>query len=988
MATESAGIGIWDYDVTSGWLDWDKGMFRLYGVAPTDFGHSFEDWERTLVGDSRDRVIANFQAAVESGNRFETELTIRRANDGTLRTLYGQAQVIRDDAGEAVRVVGINRDITAQQASKQALRAAKERFGGIFEQTGSGVAVFRPIDDGADFEFIDYNPAGARMDQTPRGAVIGRRITECFPGVEEMGLLAVLQRVARTGEPEQLPVSQYDDGRVAGWRENRVFRLSSGEVVAVYDDLTEIKQAQQASEQARRLAEEASRAKSAFLANMSHEIRTPLNAIIGLSQLLRQSDLNENQLDHLNKIYHSSRMLLGILNDILDFSKIESGRMELEARSFELQEVISQVSVMFDETIHTRQVEFLYDIQPDLPSSLVGDSLRLSQVLTNLLSNAFKFTNEGGLVKLGIYSTEPARGDHVGLRFSVSDTGIGMSEEQLARLFQPFSQADISTTRQYGGTGLGLVISRRLVEAMGGELSVASTPGEGSTFQFSVELPIGQETRKATKCPDTRGHRVLIVDDHEEARAILRQMLQFCDFATEEVASGEASLEVVAAAERRNEPFDFILMDWHMPGGMNGAETCGALEQMRRRGELQQTRSPLLMVSAYQKDEVNLPEGLTTDFLAKPLDASMLYDALVRAETGNPRLRQRPADSRPPPDLDGCELLLVEDNEINQEVAQLLLEATEAHVRVAENGAKAVESVLDRPPDLVLMDLQMPVMDGYEATRRLRTEGYTGPIIALSAAVMDDDRQRASDAGMDAHLGKPIDSEQLYAKLRAFLAAPESAQQPTVATSAPVAADSDESPSLLQGQGGLPAHLPGFDLQQGLRQLAGDETVYIRLLRGLRSKICSDYAPLVDHLRSGDVEAARRIAHTLKGTAGTLGGVDLWRLAEEIDITLKGGGTVEEGRIKALERVLNEAEQALGELESNDQLAVSVGTAQAVPRLRSYMENSELVDESIVQEAAAWLREQGHDTAALEAHIAQLEYDEALRILDAMHPPD
>ncbi|MCG5534378.1 response regulator, partial [Halorhodospira sp. 9621] len=461
--------------------------------------------------------------------------------------------------------------------------------------------------------------------------------------------------------------------------------------------------------------------------------------------------MSAKQRDQLRKIEHSSRMLLGILNDILDFSKIEAGKLELETHEFQLCDVIEQMATLFGEKAHAGGLELLYDIPPSLPQTLVGDSLRLAQVLSNLLGNATKFTERGGTVELGIRSVESALAGHATLRFYVRDTGIGMSEAQIARIFQAFGQADTSTTRRYGGTGLGLVISRRLVEAMGGELTVDSAPGEGSTFAFTLTLPLGEDREATIACPNTRGHRVLIVDDQPSAREIMRELLHHCAFTTEEAASGEAAIERIVAAEQRGEPFDFILLDWMMPGGMTGTETCAEIERRRQSGELRQTQPPILMVSAYAREEIEIGEDQVTDFLAKPLTASSLYDALARAERGGEPGRDAPS-SHHAPDLRGHRLLLVEDNEINREVATELLEKTGATVETAENGAVAVEAIRANPPDLVLMDLQMPVMDGYEAMRALREEGYDRPILALSAAVMDEDRQRAAQAGADGHL--------------------------------------------------------------------------------------------------------------------------------------------------------------------------------------------------------------------------------------------
>ncbi len=1095
LATESAALGIWDYDVASGRLDWDSGMFRLYGATPADFGHTFEDWAATLLPDSRETAVTAFQAAIASGKTFDVQIDVRREDDGRVRTLHGQAQVIRDDTGKAVRVVGVNRDITEQEenrqqlaaeeakfrglfelapvgiamndfttgefldfndavnepagysrtefsalsyfdvtpkeymaqeqaqlesmqrigrygpfekeyihkdgsrypvllhgfktttpagreviwsiiqdiseqkATEQALRETTERFGGIFEQTGSGVAVYRPVDGGKDFEFIDYNPAAEQMDHSKRSAVIGRRLTECFPGIRQMGLLDALERVARTGTPEQLPVSEYQDDKIAGWRENRIFRLSSGEVVAVYDDLTEVKKAQQESERALAEAKRANRAKSEFLANMSHEIRTPMNAIIGLSQILQQSSLPDAAQETVNKIVRSSRMLLGIINDILDFSKIESGRLELEERSFSINEVTEQIAVLFNEAARRKDLELLYNIQPNLSHQLVGDSLRLSQVLTNLLSNAIKFTDEGGMVEFGIKTIGQPHSGQVQLEFSVRDTGIGMTRDQLANLYKAFTQADTSTTRRYGGTGLGLVISQRLVEKMGGELFASSKLGRGSTFSFTVEFPLGEDEPRATGCPRTTGERVLVVDDLANARLILQTMLEHCDYEVATAACGEEAIDQIRQAEANDRPFDFILMDWRMPGGMDGAETIRELERLRASGELRQTSTPILMTSAYDRSNIDLPDRLYADFLEKPITASTLYNALLKAEQGTGAV----VESRKQAlalDLSGHQVLLVEDNEINQDVALLMLKKTGAQVKLAENGFQAVKAVNDNAPDLVLMDLQMPIMDGYEATRQLRENGYHGPIIALSAAVMDDDRKKSAQAGVDAHLGKPIDSVLLYDMLSRHL---------DVQASPRAASDSLAEPT----EAGLPRGLPGFDLQRGLARVGGSPIDYQRLLFKFRRNINNKYRTIIEHLEQSDWESAQAVAHTLKGVAGTLGAVELQGAAAEIDHAIKQGHSVSNDLTAAMERALENAEKALEAIDCPEE-EHGGGSREALDRLHSMLANSELIDDTLLLEALSYLGNRGHAVDELKGQIENMDFDAALSTLDKM----
>ena len=520
-------------------------------------------------------------------------------------------------------------------------------------------------------------------------------------------------------------------------------------------------------------AEEATAMKSMFLANMSHEIRTPMNAVIGMAYLALKTPLSEKQRDYVNKIHNAGTSLLGVINDILDFSKIEAGRLDIEAVDFRLDDVIASVTSITAQKAQDKGLEFLVDVADSVPQTLVGDPLRLGQVIANLINNAIKFTEQGE-VYLTVELLEQV-GERATLGFSVMDTGIGMTPDQAARLFQPFSQADASTTRKHGGTGLGLTICRRLVELMGGEIWLESEPGDGSTFLFTVSVGVSSGVARSRVAPEQlRAVSALVVDDNAAARDILVHALVGVCARVDAVSSGE---EAIAAVRQHDSdrPYDVIFMDWRMPG-MDGIQATRLIKE----DPSLTTRPAVVLVTAFGREEVREEaERIQMDgFLLKPVTASMLFDILVAlfAGAGEDRTALAPLGDRHADRLRGLRVLLAEDNEINQQIAVELLEGVGATVEVANDGVDAVRKVLSQPTppdyDVVLMDLQMPEMDGYQATREIRSDPRFAsfPIVAMTAHATIEERQKCLDAGMNGHVSKPINPSSLFDTLERFAA--------------------------------------------------------------------------------------------------------------------------------------------------------------------------------------------------------------------------
>jgi signal transduction histidine kinase/CheY-like chemotaxis protein len=811
-----------------------------------------------------------------------------------------------------------------------------------------------------------FNEAAERLTGYSRDEVTGKHWNTLIPGDD-----AALHLPDTPQSQQSTLLTRDKQARIISWR-NSFFTPDEYAVsqVSFGIDITAQIHADKAMREAREAAEAASRMKSEFVANMSHEIRTPMTAIMGLGHLLEHTEMSPAQRDYVHKISIAARALLAILNDILDYSKVEAGKMELNPEDFNLDELLSTLATVVSSTAEKKDIEVLFRVSPEVSHYLWGDDLRLQQVLTNLLGNAIKFTEKGQVVlEVSQFSADD---DDLMLEFRITDTGIGMSEEQRTNLFRAFQQGDASTTRRFGGTGLGLAISQRLVKLLGGNISVESEEGKGSCFAFIVPLKKQKEGQGVPLGPPLVGaYRTLVVDDNDLAREALAETCRRLEWDVTTAASGEEAVALHEAARDAGTPFEVVLLDWRMPG-LDGLEAATRM----RSGQSAEDPMIVLVVTAYSREMIiqQADNDILDGIISKPATPSLLRAALAQQLPVEPSGRVMR--------LAGLHLLVAEDNPINQEVARDILEQEGAEVIVATTGREAVdilcmEAIL---PDAVLMDVQMPEMDGLEATRRLRKDARFSrlPIVAMTANVLQSDRDECFKAGMNDHLAKPLDVDQMVTKI---LDVTGHTPNDTVLS----VSDADAEPD---------SRIPGIDQQAALKRLGGKKPLLWKLLHNL----VNDFAEIPDEvntdLAEGHTEKALQRLHALKGAAGNLGANAIAAAALKAETAIKENGKAETAKaLEALRYQLAITFPAIRECltQREPEAPAGVGVTQEdVTKLQALLEDNDFSALDMFNRLRPALvgKLGANQLGQLDAAMSQLDYPLASRILASVITAD
>jgi len=967
---ESSPAGVLVYDENGQCILANRSAAIILGIPQqtlaTQNYHHIEPWKKSSL----------YSLALKALNSGRIESDIVHVVSSSGKDVWLQVYFNRfEEAGTQRLLLLISDNSELMQAQAQ-LEQARHDLSNILDAIPSLIAYWdrnltNRFTNRAYYEWFDKDPEDIR----------GKHVTQVY-GNELYQRLQPRIEAVLSGEPQIFEASQKNrEGIEHHVIANYLPDLRDGKVEGFYvlvHDVTSLKETEQKlrqtlaeAQEAHRLAEQASRAKSDFVANMSHEIRTPLNAVLGLTQLMQETDLDDRQRGYLSKINTSSKALLHVLNDILDFAKVEAGRMVLEQSRFRLEDLFENISDLFAASASSRGIELFVELGAGVDSEIIGDALRLGQVLNNLVGNAVKFTHEGE-VHVKVEALEN-NSEELRLLFSVRDTGIGLTAEQQKGLFEEFTQADTSTTRKYGGTGLGLAISKRLVELMGGTLQVESEFGKGSEFFFIIEVPRVLNLDEQRQVNEFHYSRALVVDDHPVSCEIMSRILTNWGLEASCASSGREALSLVAYAAEQGKPYNLLLLDWRMPE-IDGLEVIDRLKAEVAEGRLIEMPTVVMVTEADRQDVIAAAGGsFAHPVLMKPITPSRLFDALSTMP-GQPSRKasmeqrgQKISAFQRGMVLRGLKVLLVEDNPVNQQVAGEILGRMGISVTIAVNGLEAVKAVAQAAFDIVLMDLQMPEMDGFEATRKIREDHDPQdlPIIAMTAAAMSDDRHATEAAGMNGHVAKPIDLDELVNELikwaPAHLSEIEQVNIPSI-----------KGTTILD-----PNRLSTINIDAALSLLGGDADLLLRTLVVFRSSFANFAVDLGQALAADDLSTAVRLLHTLKGSAGNIGADKIYRLARQYEDELRAQ------RPESSAELLLELERLMHQI---DDVAISESKplASAIPgdlpahlsELESMLNKNLIVPDRLLMMLRA-LEKNNKDAAQVLESLDQFDYDSA-----------
>ncbi|MBC8177257.1 MAG: PAS domain S-box protein [Deltaproteobacteria bacterium] len=1007
---ESIEDGYFELDLSGNLSFFNDSMCRILGYPKNELmGMNYKTYMSQETAKEVYEIFTRVYTTGEPDKCFNWRI---RKKNGAEVYVESSVSLMEDAAGQRIGFRGIGRDISERYEAAKALKENEEKYRTLFEDSRDAIFISDPRG-----KLIDVNKSVLDLFGYTRSEMVQLSFwdtyvnpderTSLYQAIEQTGTVRDFELKLQTKNGAQMDclltatARRADDGRVLAYQgivrditerkrvEADLQKHREHLEELVEDRTAELAKASLQAQQAREAADDANAAKSSFLANMSHELRTPMNAVIGMTHLAIKTELTPKQYDYLSKIQSSAHSLLGIINDILDFSKIEAGKLDMESVDFSLDDVLENLTNLITVRAQEKKdLEVLFAIDPDVPRLLVGDPLRLGQVLINLANNAVKFTEAGEIV----ISTELLKqeDEQVTLKFSVRDTGLGLTQEQIARLFQAFTQADTSTTRKFGGTGLGLTISKRLVNMMHGEIWVESEPGQGSTFMFTATFGCGREKDKDRfkPLPDLRGMKVLVVDDNATSREILESILTSFSFEASLASSGEEGLTELENADEKH-PYKLVIMDYRMPG-IDGIEAARRIKQHTNL----KTIPAVVMVTNYGTEEVMemADEAELDGFLLKPVNPSVLFDAIMHAvgkDVPKRSLTPREDDREcvPLQKIRGARVLLVEDNEINQQVAKEILEAAGLNVSLANNGQEAVEAVRSGAFDAVLMDVQMPVMDGYTATREIRNwedqfriphSAFRIPIIAMTAHALTGDREKSLKAGMNDHVTKPIDPEVLFRTLgkwlkkSGYVATGEESTAETMIKTRVAPNDKLDFPDL-----------DGINVKAGIERLLGNKKSYRRILLRFRQDFENAAESIRNLIDEEKYDEAEILAHSIKGAGANIGAEGLQATAGALEKWIKDGGKgLPEKKFMEFSDELDRMMTSLSSLVRDEDPSVEVEkesvmlppeiAKEIADRIRNAVDVGDVTE---LSEIATELSARTDGSSQYEAKIAQLAED-------------